>query len=481
MRLRLRRLVAATATIASSVALLGSVPALSDAAAPPTGSITARSAQADRSYVVKRGRHVVVPFVVHRSGETLLDLSAAAPGTDWAVQGQESAVISLSVDRRYATDVVVTGSAPQDQQVALGYVRRGHHKLRVAFADERSAPSATKVTISGLDTATYAPGDPEYAALRYAPIVHGRDLADLGDANQNAVTDTPLVAWHEERASSTPGHTQLVYSVVWSNEDGGTNSPALMARWGRTTDIEWIYAVDIDADGERVPGTEIYQAPNHQTLPFQGGYDGDHPRLQTCTSNNNMCDVVDNPLRFFPSAAQTLPAGKAREHLMDVNPWTYLVMAKELIREGKVEPPSPETPATPEVSDQRNYLYATVTRTTTGDPGGSSWAGLSLGVRLTSGETIYLAHHTDPTWSLRGNGTQATTVELPAGTKVGDIAEVSAHRIVVGTDPGATIRVTGIGRGFLLGDDYLPQESFLSWSGDVVLTPDAPTAVLWSR
>ncbi len=479
--MRLRRLVAVTATVASSAVLLGSSPTAFGAPARPVDAASTQ-ARPDRSYVVERdGRDVVVPVLLRRSGETLLDLRAAAPGTDWAVKGQESAVVSVYVDGHYATDVVVTGAAPQDQQVALGQLSRGLHKVRLAFADERSAAAATKVTISRLAETTYPPGDPTYAALRYAPIVHGRNLADLGDANQNAVTDTPLVAWHEERASTTPGQTQLVYSVVWSNEDGGTNSPALMARWGRTTDIEWIYAVDIDANGERVPGTEIYQAPNHQTLPFQGSYDGDHPRLQTCTSNNNMCDVVDNPMRFFPSALQVLPAGKAREHLMDANPWTYLVMAKELIREGKVEAPSPDSPATPEVSDQRNYLYATVQRTTTGDPGGSNWAGLSLGVRLTTGETVYLAHHTDPTWSLRGNGTQATTVELPAGTTADDIAEVTAHRIVVGTDPGATIRVTGIGRGFLLGDDYLPQESFLSWTGDVVLTPEAPTAVLWSR
>jgi hypothetical protein len=254
-----------------------------------------------------------------------------------------------------------------------------------------------------------------------------------------------------------------------------------MARWGRTTDIEWIYAVDIDADGERVPGTEIYQAPNHQTLRFEGTYDGDHPRLQTCTSNNNMCDVVDNPMRFFPSTHQTLPAGKAREHVMDVNPWTYLVMAKELIREGKIEPPSPDTPTTPAVSDQRNYLYAVVKKVTEGNNGGPSWVGLALGVRLAGGSTVYLSHHVDPTWSIQRNDPAATTVELPAGTTAADIAEVTAHRIVVGTDTGAPVRVTAIDRGFLLGDDYLPQESFLSWSGDIRLTAETPTAVLWSR
>jgi hypothetical protein len=46
------------------------------------------------------------------------------------------------------------------------------------------------------------------------------------------------------------------------------NTPALMARWGRTTDIEWIYRVTLGADGR--PVSEVYQAPNHAMLPFTG-------------------------------------------------------------------------------------------------------------------------------------------------------------------------------------------------------------------
>ncbi len=467
---------ARSALTTAAVAVLLTLAAGSAAGAPPVPEA------GTSAHVLRRDGHDLrIPFVAGTTGEALLDLRASADGTDWAVEGAESAVVSVSVDGRYASDVVVTGDAPLDQQLGLGRLRRGGHLLGLHFADERSAPAAQTVRIPRIGVRTVGPRDPDYLALRYAPILHGRNLPDLGDTYQNAVTDTPLVAWHEVRPSSTPGRTQLVYSVVWSNEDGGTNSPALMARWGRTTDIEWVYAVDVDADGERVPGSDIYQAPNHETKTFMGRYDGDHAELQTCTSNNNMCDVVDNPMRFFPSVRQTLPAGKAREHLMDANPWTYLVMAKEMIREGKVEAPSPGTPSTPEVSDQRNYLYVSVRRETTGDPGGSNWAGLALGVRLNGDDTMYLSHHVDPTWSLRGTGTQATTVELPAGTTVDDIAEVTAHRIVVGTDPGATIEVTGVDRGFVLGADYLPQESFLSWTGSVTLTAAEPTAVLWSR
>jgi len=144
----------------------------------------------------------------------------------------------------------------------------------------------------------------------------------------------------------------LTYSLIWSNEDGGTNTPALMARWGRTTDIEWIYSVELDEHGDRVPGTDTYQAANHQTLHFTGRYEDAHAVLSTCTSNNNMCDVADDPMRFFLSTLLTRPADQPREYLMDTNAWTYQIMAKEMIREGKIEAAGPVTAATPEVSDQ---------------------------------------------------------------------------------------------------------------------------------
>jgi hypothetical protein len=87
----------------------------------------------------------------------------------------------------------------------------------------------------------------------------------------------------------------------------------------------------------------------------------------------------------------------------------------------------------------------------------------------------------DPTWSLTRDDPAATTVELPAGTTVDDIAEVSVHRVVAGADTGAAVHVTALKRGFLLGPDYLPQPSFLTFSGDVVLDATTTSAVLWRR
>lgn len=445
-----------------------------------SGVVALPSPAAANGGVLVVSRHhpdVRVPVVVRRSGEAVVDLRVAAPGTDWAVKGAESAVVSVSVDGRYATDLVASGAAPLDRQLALGSLRAGVHVLRLHFAGERSAGGSVRV--DRLRVTSYRPGDPEYRVLRFAPVVYGRSLAELGSPYQNATTDTPLIAWHEATPAPTAGHTILTYSVIWSNEDGGTNTPALMARWGRTTDIEWVYAVEVDERGNRVAGSDTFQAANHQTLHFTGRYEDDHALLETCTSNNNMCDVVDDPMRFFLSALQTRPADQAREYLMDTNAWTYQIMAKEMLREGKIEAASPLTPSTPEVSDQRNYLYAVLTKTTEGANSGASWIGVALGVRLADGTTVYLSNHVDPTWSVQRDVPAATTVELPAGTTGADIVEVSAHRVVVGADSGAAVHVTGLTRGFLLGSDYRPGASLLTWGGDAVLTAGTPSAVLW--
>ncbi|WP_433440980.1 hypothetical protein [Nonomuraea sp. CA-141351] len=465
-------LTACTAVAATVVAL--AAPAM--AQADQDRAVEGRQIKIGRDHPDAR-----VPFVVKKSGEALVDLDAAAPGTDWAVKGDESAVVSVYVDNRYATDLVVSGDQRLHRQLALGMLKAGPHQLRLRFADERSAAGSASVRLDKVKVTTYAPGSADYLALRYAPVVYGRNLSELGTPYQNATTDTPLIAWHEVAPGTAPGRTKLTYSIVWSNEDGGTNTPALMARWGRTTDIEWIYDVEVDEHGNRVAGSDTYQAANHQTLHFSGQYEGDHALLETCTSNNNMCDKVTDPMRFFLSPLQTRPADQPREYMMDTNAWTYEIMSKEMIREGKIEAASDTAPATPEVSDQRNYLFAAIKKTTDRPNTGSSWVGVSIGVRLKNGGSVYLSNHVDPTWSIQRDDPAATTVELPAGTTADDIQEITANRVVVGTDNGAVVHVTGIKRGFFLGQDYLPQESFLNWSGDVTIDAATPSAVIWRR
>ena len=385
-------------------------------------------------------------------------------------------MVSAYVDGHYATDIVITSAGHVTRQFALGSLRAGHHTLRLQYADHRSPSNAGVAKLRDIAFRTVRPGSTAYAAARFAPVLYGRNVPGFGGRFQNNHTDTPLVAWHDVLPADDPTHRILQYSVVWSNEDGGTATSALMARWGRTTDIEWIYRVEINAKGHRVAGTGVFQSPNHGTETFHGRYDGTHPLLQTCTSNNNVCDAKElkaqhqaaDPMRFALSTREGLPAGQPREHVMDANPWTYPVMAREMLREHKAGP----VPA--QIRNQRRYLYIAVDHTTD-PPASAGVVGLTVDVVLTGDPTVYTSNHDNAFLTVDRDGPAATTVELPAGTTPADIASISVSRVPEGTGDDATLTVTDVQRAFFLGTGYLPRPSFLRWHGSLTLTADSPT------
>jgi hypothetical protein len=409
---------------------------------------------------------------VRRAGESKLTFTASVPGTGWDRTGREAALLNVRVDGRWVADVVTFAGAEKfEYETALGRLGRGRHHVTVTLDKAKSPPGVRHAKVGRLSV-TQTPS----VVAQHAPILYGRDLPEIPGRYENVRSDVPLLAYHTITRAND--QTTIEYTVIWSNEDGGTNTPALMARWGRTTDIEWIYRVTLDRAGRLV--SAVYQAPNHETLPFNGAHEGDHPLLQTATANNNLLPVTDPKLssgyRFFLDSARTLPAGRAREAAMDAEPWTYRVMAQEVVREGRIEPVA--DPDTPEVSDQRTYLFAEIDKDTTypTPPASGSWVGTALAVRV--GGRWYTSHHGVPDWSIQRDDPAATTVELPPG----DVEAVKAIAAPVGTPPaGWRIAVTSINRGFFLGADYLPGASFLSWRGSVTMTADTPEAVLWTR
>ena len=77
--------------------------------------------------------------------------------------------------------------------------------------------------------------------LAHGPILYAR-VNTIG-----RVTDITLLSYCERLVEN--GRAVLQYTVIFSNEDGGTSTRALMSRWGRTTDVEYIYRAWLDARG----------------------------------------------------------------------------------------------------------------------------------------------------------------------------------------------------------------------------------------
>jgi hypothetical protein len=244
------------------------------------------------------------------------------------------------------------------------------------------------------------------------------------------------------------------YTVIFSNEDGGTQTSGLMARWGRTTDIEWVSEVHLDPRGKVI--REIYQGVNHETKDFAGKKAGAHPELLIASVNNNFADQRTSDLRFalYPIAVDLTKA--SREVVMDRQTWIYRVMAEEMIREKKI---TTDRTLGESIIDLRHYLYLDVQSTQRN--GGV----ISFAVKLKGDAKWYTSNLGINSYKVERSGYFRTTIPLPAGARAESIERL-AVRCDVGTNPRTRDEVTkattaacelqGVNKVFFLDRNFQP-------------------------
>src|SRR5580704_15915022 len=290
-------------------------------------------------------------FHLAKDGEVLLKVTAKANGTSWDKKEAEAAVVTCQVDGHYSQDIILfMGAERFTYRALLGDLPAAAHRLTFRLNKEQSTANATSVTIDRVqvepvDKLTSLPAhshDTDAMAFSHAPILFARPDS-IGK-----YTDIPIIMWYEV-FKDPDGTVTIRYSYVFTNEDAGTATEALMARWGRTTDIEWAYEMKLK--GKEVI-QEAFQAVNHQSTPFNGKHVGTHPVLIVASDNNNFADAGESAMRFrlWPELMDL--SNHSREELMDRHPWAYKLMAQELYREGKVSEAGGH-----QVRDPRDYVY----------------------------------------------------------------------------------------------------------------------------
>jgi hypothetical protein len=312
--------------------------------------------------------------------EISMKITASSHQTSWRKQGSEAAALTVFVDGKYNQDILLFVGEENlpaekaksfDYRIFVGELGKGDHKIEIVLNKPHSAQKIGIVTIRDVqvymaslasyvppaktmpqdspDNTTFEEFKTNFIAHSNAPFIYARPNAI------DKFTDIPLVMYYEifNKPSDT---TRIRYTIIFTNEDGGTGSKALMARWGRMTDIEWIYEIRLDKNGSII--SETYQAANHQTLDFKGKrIFGSHPLLYTVTDNNNFSDHGCSTLRFALEAKRADLSAASRESVMERFPWTYRVMADEMFREGRVAANSDQENI---VDDPREYIYADI-------------------------------------------------------------------------------------------------------------------------
>ncbi|MEJ7608137.1 MAG: hypothetical protein WKF37_18195 [Bryobacteraceae bacterium] len=223
-----------------------------------------------------------------------------------------------------------------------------------------------------------------------------------------------------------------------------------MARWGRTTDIEYVYTVK--------DGKAIVQGPGHKDIDFTGRREDLHPLLMPVTDNNMISAGPGVGLRFQPAPILVELTHSSREQVMDDAGVTYQVMSKELIREDKLRPFG--TVASERISDPRNYLFVEYKAR-------HRHSAFVVEVHTKAGRS-FSSDLGRLDYAIWRDGWVRTTIELPPGTGIDGIKAIGFRCIVAPPEGRSALahsgqcQLEGVSKAFYLNDAYLPGKSI--WS-----------------
>jgi len=396
-------------------------------------------------------------FRLEQAAEVVADLELSSPGSDWGAEGREAAVATLRLDGAYCGSVMLyAGEKPFRYQVFLGPLGAGQHTLEIE-RDAKHSAAGSGLKVLSVELRHVRRGDPYYPVLAHAPALYARP------DTVGKFTDVPLLMYCEREEEE--GQPLLRYTAVYSNEDGGTSTRALVARWGRTTDIDYVVKVWLDAQGHARRAT--YQGRDHKELPFEGLRKGARPVLGVSTDNNMVSPETRSAIRYQLAPVAVHLANRSREQVMDQHPFTYRVMAQELQREGKLRPFG--TLDGENTSDPRNYLYFEFQAS-------NRQAGVAVRVRRRGEEVWWSSHLGRMDYAVSRSGWARTGVELPPGTRPEQIAEIGLECLVVRPErerwphSGACL-IESVSRAFFLEADYRPGPGLWSLPGASMVIP----------
>jgi hypothetical protein len=176
------------------------------------------------------------------------------------------------------------------------------------------------------------------------------------------------------------------------------------------------------------------------------------------TVNNNFSDHGQSEMRFAPRPLPFDARAASREEIMDRHPWTYHVMADEMIREGKI---TDERKPGQAINDLRNYVYFDISSNQTG-------AALSVAVKLKGDPVWRTSDWGIANYRIDRNGIFRTTALLPKRARLEEIERVVARCDVKGDPktqselsqvPSASCDLRSVNKIFVLDDDYRPGPS----------------------
>lgn len=415
-------------------------------------------------------QEALVGFSVSDAGDTAATIVASCASCDWGVKGRETVFLRVDVDGIYSQHVaLLRGPSAESYHVLLGRLGNGSHSLHIGQDHSRSAPGAGSATIVSVDTREISERDPVHVLISRAPVLRARP------GTVEHFTDLPLLLYAERDVAGGEGtgRYSLQYTVIFSNEDGGTPTDRLMATWGRTTDIEFVYG--LTAPDRR----ELIQSSGHEWVDFNGPRFNGHPELWVATENNMVADHGDDgAIRFAPLPVLVRLDHTSREQVMDAEPWTYGIAAGELRREGRID--NVAVAGSGQIPQPERYAVLEACAEITN-------AALSFELGVGRGSTLrwFSSDRGIPAFRIARGGCFRAGVPLPEGTALADVSrlrvrafDIEQRQVTTGSSAPARATLTRVNELLMIDDSRMPVSQPIEWSGTQMIPVGAePVAI----
>jgi len=402
------------------------------------------------------GVGIETQFTTPTNAEAVAWITVDCAACAWDTTGSEGVVLAVTVDDRAPLHVPIVRRGEAEYPLMLGAMSSGTHAIKIEQDPNLTATALRGKALAKLEVEIeqISAGDSTHQAVSLAPFVYARPDT-VGKFN-----DVPLLMWYE--LEPTERGLRYRYSVIFSNEDGGTPADRLMATWGRTTDIEYVYSVEVDAAGAIL--SEDMQGPKHEILPFKGQREGRHPLLWVSTENNMVLDQGTTTVRYAPAPVPADLTDASREVVMDANAWTYEVMTRELVREGKIVADAPTGQGT--IPDPRRYVFLE----------GCGVAGNNaLAVAVKVNDQWASSDRGVAEYRIVRDGCFRAAIPLPGTATARDVSAVRVQAFPRKDKPTNTrSRFTRLNTLFALDERFVPGPSVMRWAGEAVLQPGGP-------
>lgn len=406
-------------------------------------------------------------FKASAAGEGVAVIHASCDPCDWGLEGREAAAMRILVDARYSQHLVLArGTEDADYHVSLGRIEAGEHRIRIEADPENSAKQTGPASVSRVDIVVITParveGGDDFVAQSMAPWLYARP------DTVGRFTDLPVFMWYE--IVPAPQGRRFRYSVIFTNEDGGTATDRLMATWGRTTDVEFVYGVTLDRAGKIV--AEEFQGPRHEVPPFRGQHEGAHPLLWVSTDNNMVSESGPTKIRYAPAPQRFDLTNASREIVLDAHPWIYTVAAQEMAREKKVVEDA--SAGSGQIPDLKRFVHVEACTELQN-------AAVAFSVHATDASGVARWFDSDrglPEFRIVRTGCFRGAVPLPTGAGQPDALRFKAYPPPPPREgeparkEHPSVTLTRVNRVFTVDDQYQPRASTFTWTGTVPLAID---------